>query len=367
MHVLVTADTVGGVWTYTRELVTGLAQRGNRVTLVSFGEIPAAAQTEWLTPLNTVDFYPTAFRLEWMQEVEDDLKASSDYLLRIIDDNKPDLLHFSQFAYGALPVDVPKVVVAHSDVLSWWVAVHGRESESNPWIGSYRQIVARGLAGAEVVVVPSRWMLQALGEHYGRTETRRLIYNGRNPGLFNAHTAKEDLILGVGRMWDAGKQLRLLSMIQAPWPVVVAGSDEHPDRAYAERKIAVNGQLSFRGALNESELRHLYTRASIFVGTSRYEPFGLAPLEAALSRCALVLNDIPTFREIWGESAYYFQTNDAGDLERVMARLCEDRQLRLTYANLAYRRALSMYTAHRMVDQYVQLYDALVPERMAAA
>ena len=31
MHALVTADTVGGVWTYTRELVTGLVQRGVRV------------------------------------------------------------------------------------------------------------------------------------------------------------------------------------------------------------------------------------------------------------------------------------------------------------------------------------------------
>ena len=75
----------------------------------------------------------------------------------------------------------------------------------------------------------------------------------------------------------------------------------------------MSGQLLFRGELNEAELRHLYTRASIFVGTSRYEPFGLSPLEAALSRCALLLNDIPSFREIWGESACYFQTNDAGD------------------------------------------------------
>ena len=168
MHVLVTADTVGGVWTYTRELVTGLAQRGIRVTLVSFGEIPAAKQTEWLNALGTVDFYPTAFRLEWMQDAEDDLKASSDYLLRIIDEKKPDLLHFSQYAYGALPVDVPKVVVGHSDVISWWVAVHGHEPESNSWIDGYRRIIARGLAGADVVVAPSRWMLQALEQHYGR-------------------------------------------------------------------------------------------------------------------------------------------------------------------------------------------------------
>ena len=45
MRALVTADTVGGVWTYTRELVTGLSQRGVDVTLVSFGEIPSATQS----------------------------------------------------------------------------------------------------------------------------------------------------------------------------------------------------------------------------------------------------------------------------------------------------------------------------------
>ncbi len=33
MHILVTADTLGGVWTYTRELVTGLVRHGERVTL----------------------------------------------------------------------------------------------------------------------------------------------------------------------------------------------------------------------------------------------------------------------------------------------------------------------------------------------
>jgi glycogen synthase len=367
MHVLVTADTVGGVWTYTRELVTGLTQRGIRVTLVSFGEIPGASQTEWLTALGPVDFYPTAFRLEWMQEAQEDLDASCDYLLRIINEQKPDLMHLSQYAYGALPVEVPKIVVAHSDVVSWCSAVHGPEAEQNEWIDSYRRVVTHGLRGADVVVAPSGWMLRALEENYRRGGTRRVIYNGRNPGLFNAHTTKEDLVVGVGRAWDEGKQLRLLSTIQSPWPVVVAGSDEHPDPAYPNQRFAVNGQLSFRGELNEGELRHLYTRASIFVGTSRYEPFGLSPLEAALSRCALVLNDIPSFREIWGESACYFHTNDAVDLERTLAKLCADRQLRLTYANLAYRRALSMYTAHRMVDQYVQLYDALVPEGMAAA
>src|SRR4051812_24093839 len=119
MHVLVTADAVGGVWTYTRELITGLVQRGFRITLVSFGEIPTVEQTEWLQPL-PVDFRPTAFRLEWMQDAEDDFHLSVEYLQAVIDEVRPDLLHLNQYGYGDIDCAVPRIVVAHSDVFSWW-------------------------------------------------------------------------------------------------------------------------------------------------------------------------------------------------------------------------------------------------------
>src|SRR6266404_2114398 len=133
MHILVTADTVGGVWQYTRELVLGFVARGERVTLVSFGEIPTAQQVEWMEGLTALDFRPTAFKLEWMQESEEDLLASAEYLKGIIEEVKPDLLHFSQYFYGSLECDLPRIVVAHSYVVSWWLAVHGTDPEDGPW------------------------------------------------------------------------------------------------------------------------------------------------------------------------------------------------------------------------------------------
>src|ERR1051325_11728883 len=202
MHVLVTADTLGGVWTYTRELVTGLARRGVRVTLVSFGEIPDAYQCAWMDGLRGVDFLPTAFRLEWMQEAEQDLERSSEFLSSVIHDCKPDLLHLSQFCYGALQVDIPRVVVAHSDVVSWWVAVHGEEPRETKWLRWYRDTVRRGLTGATTVVAPSKWMLDTIGVHYVEPRVATVVYNGRNPGLFNPHCTKDDLLVSVGRLWD---------------------------------------------------------------------------------------------------------------------------------------------------------------------
>ncbi len=71
------------MWTYARELVTGLSRRGVQVTLVSFGHMPEPRQLAWTEGLRNFDFRPTAFRLEWMQDSAEDIEASSEYLLNI--------------------------------------------------------------------------------------------------------------------------------------------------------------------------------------------------------------------------------------------------------------------------------------------
>jgi glycosyltransferase involved in cell wall biosynthesis len=122
-----------------------------------------------------------------------------------------------------------------------------------------------------------------------------------------------------------------------------------------------------RGELSEGEIRELLSRASIYIATSKYEPFGLAPLEAALSRCAIVANDIPALREIWGDAALYFQSDDTASLEAALTQLQGDHELRAMYGNRAYERARMHYTAARMVEEYMQLYKALAERRVWAA
>ena len=63
-------------------------------------------------------------------------------------------------------------MVAHSDVVSWWVAVHGQEPPENDWIRWYRELVQRGLDGATTVLAPSRWMLSQIERYYGQQARR---------------------------------------------------------------------------------------------------------------------------------------------------------------------------------------------------
>ena len=368
MHVLMTADTIGGVWTYTRELVTQLSRRGIRVTLVSFGEIPTSTQTEWLDGLSDVSLHPTAFRLEWMQDPQSDLEQSAAFLNDVIAETKPDVLHFNQFYYGSLDCDLPRIIVAHSDVVSWWVSVHGAEPPENEWIRTYRENVVRGLAGADIVVAPTEWMLEEARRHYGEPREKAVVYNGRDPRLFLPYEDKESLAISVGRLWDAGKQATLLLQSDLPLETILVGSEQSPTGAVASAQSA--GQfpkLKMKGPQTEAQLRQLLSRAAIYVATSRYEPFGLAPLEAALSRCALIANDIPSLREVWGDDALYFERNNPQSLLLTIQELASNSSRLGEYADRAFERARTKYNSEAMAEEYLKLYRSLVAVEVATA
>jgi glycogen synthase len=358
MHVLMTSDSVGGVWTYTQELVSGLVRQGTRVTLVSFGRIPAPGEMAWMQSLPNLDYRPTGYRLEWMRDSAADVKESSRYLEAVIGEVGPDILHLNQYCYGSLSCPIPRIVVAHSDVVSWWVAVHGGEPPASSWIEWYRETVTKGLRCADLVIAPTQWMLAAVRKYYAPPSSGLVIHNGRDPSRFNANRGKEQFVLSVGRQWDAGKQTQLVMECDHPIPICIVGSEHEPGKPQPEcqQLACANSTLEVCGVLSHHQLSELYARAAIYVATSRYEPFGLAPLEAALSRCALILNDIPVFHELWEDAAVYFQHNDRDDLARVLQLLSADVGSRHRYANRAYERAQDRFRAIRMVEQYADVY-----------
>jgi glycosyltransferase involved in cell wall biosynthesis len=356
---------MSGSWIYTRELVTGLVTRGIKVTLVSFGEIPLPDQTAWMDQLHGLEYRPTAFRLEWMGDAPQDLAESSAFLASVVEEIDPDLLHLHQFCHGDLPVDVPRVVMAHGDLISWSQAVQGCTPRNTRWLTWYRDTVMRGIAAADAIVAPSSWMLDTIRSTYGRARREIIIYPGRNPIFFNPYVSKDDSVLAVGRLIDAGKQVFLLTQHSHSSPICIVGSEHTapvsrlPIRA--DVKVATNQtNIAIRGAQTEAQLRALYSRAAVYAATARYEPLGLSSLDAAFSRCAIVANDIPSFREIWGDAALYFHTNDGGSLAAILRQLDSDRPLRQGYADRAFARARTRFTAKRMIDEYLDLYSNLV-------
>lgn len=352
MRVLMTADPLGGVWTYALELCAGLRPLGVRIALATLGAPLSEEQREEVRQLGNVELHESTFRLEWMREPWRDVEESGAWLRAIDARYRPDVVHLNGYSHGALEWSAPVIVVGHSCVLSWFEAVRGVEAPGE-W-SRYRQEVSRGLRGAQALVAPTRAALAALERHHGPLPRGRAILNGRRASLFRP-AAKEALVLSASRLWDEAKNAAVLERIapRLSWPIALAGEASGPDG-----QSLTTGGCKRLGRLPQNELAEWMGRASLFVLPARYEPFGLSALEAALSGCALVLGDIPSLREVWGEAAVYVRPDDPEQILDILEALVADGLRRRDLAARAVARAREL-TPARMAQAYHGLYREL--------
>ncbi|MCA1553224.1 MAG: glycosyltransferase family 4 protein, partial [Chloroflexi bacterium] len=195
-------------------------------------------------------------------------------------------------------------------------------------------------------------------EQYGALPSSRVIANGRDPKFFRT-LAKQDFVLTAGRVWDEAKNIYALDQVapHLPWRIYVAGEPKHP-----EGGVAPTTHLRALGHLSPHTLARWYGGAAIFALPARYEPFGLSALEAGLAGCALVLGDIPSLRDVWGDAALFVPPDDTEMLTKVLRQLIANPAQRKSLAQRARRRALA-YLPQRMGAGYLAAYSELLASR----
>jgi len=350
-----TADTVGGVWSYSVDLIREFAKSGIEVLLATMGGPLNAAQQAEISGCRNLKLEASNFKLEWMQEPWEEVQAAGQWLLALEREFEPDLIHLNGYAHGALPWLAPKIVVGHSCVLSWWQAVHGVDAPEE--YSTYRGTVQEGIRAADAVVAPSHAMMRSLREHYGPFDGKKtvVIPNGRVPGEYRARN-KENFILSAGRLWDEAKNVRAVCACstKVPWKICVAGETKHPDGQCAEFP-----DVKSLGYLTPASMKEVYARAAIYALPAKYEPFGLSILEAGLSGCALVLGDIPSLRENWDGAALFVAPDDGGEIETGLRRLIQNPNELERLGQLASARGRK-YRSEVSARKYLELYSDLL-------
>jgi glycogen synthase len=355
MKVLMTTDTVGGVLTHTIELIGGLGDRAD-VVVATMGSPLRKSQRSALLAAGAVAVHDGGYVLEWMSEPWADVAAAGEWLLDLAAQERPDVVHVNGYTHGALPWDVPCVVVGHSCVLSWWRAVHG--DAAPPAWDRYRAAVREGLRAADAVVAPTGHMLSELQDLYGGWPGQALVIpNGSASPVVGPAPPKAPFVLAAGRMWDEAKNLSGLDRAGAglTWPVLAAGPLNAPSQSVPPVRPRYVWPL---GELESSELSEWRQQAAVFAAPALYEPFGLAILEAAADRCALVLGDIPSLRELWDGAARFVDPHDHVALHFTLKELIGDPGQRDQLGRLAQRRA-ERYDAGAMSARYHELYASL--------
>lgn len=349
--VLMTADTVGGVWTYALDLARGLEPYEIQILLVTMGGLPDRQQRRQVRQLEHVTLKATPLKLEWMDDPWGDVQKAGDLLLELEAGHRPDVVHLNGYCHGAIGFKSPVLMVGHSCVYSWHHAVH-RRLPGTEW-QRYRRRVAEGLRAADLVTAPTRTMLRDLRRFYGNFNAAPPVFNGRD--FKPLQVKKEPFVFCAGRLWDEAKNIRCLQEAAqlVRWPIRVAGQSRHPNGGTIHFP-----NLETVGMLDTEAVRSHLSRASIFALPVKYEPFGLSALEAALCGCALVLGDLASLREVWQDAAVYVNPDDCGQTARQINRLIDEPARLEDYRRRAIHQA-QRYTLRRMSEGYMKLYHQL--------
>lgn len=353
-RLLITTDAVGGVWQYTLDLVSALRPLNWDCVIVTLGPRLRPALRDAAHGLATL--IETDLPLDWLAGGPDEVIACGSHMSELSRTLGVDVVQLNQPALAArAQFSCPVITVLHSCVASWWASVETAPMPSNfVW---QRDLVGQGLRESNRRICPSRALAAQAFSLYD--VVCDVVHNGREPNR-RPRRPPSPFALTAGRLWDRGKDIATFERAAARshLPFQAAGPIEGP----GGERISLEG-IEHLGSLEADALADILGGRPIFVSTARYEPFGLAVLEAAQAGCPLVLSDIPSFRELWNGDALFVAPGDPDGFARAVERLYVDAPLRARFGERAARRA-GRYTTQAMARRMASHYaDALAVGR----
>ena len=362
-HILMTADAVGGVWQYATDLAAALGASGHRVTLALVGPAPSPDQRARAQRIARVELVDTGQPLDWLSAGPQPVECAARALAALAGERAVDLIHCNMpTLVGAADWPAPVAAITHGCVATWWQAA--RAEPLLPAFHWHRRMMAQGLAAADAVVAPTAAYGAIVRRTYRLPTAPLVVLNGRAPS--RAPTPADPPLaaaLTVGRLWDPVKNALLLDRVAARLdaPFLAAGALVGP---HGERVALAH--LDVLGHIDAQPLGALLARRPVFVSAARFEPFGLAVLEAAQAGCALVLSDIAPFRELWDGAALFVPADDEEAYAAAIRRLLADPAARAAKGAAALDRALR-YTPAAAAMAMARVYDRLLAGRQEAA
>jgi glycosyltransferase involved in cell wall biosynthesis len=354
-RLLLVTDAVGGVWTYSLELARALLPLGVETVLGVTGPSPTDEQREAASGIQLVD---TGLPLEWLDTNAAQVVRAAEELAGVARSEKADVVQTSSAALlAAGSFDCPCVAVQHSCVATWWCAVRGTPLPAE--FGWRRDLVERGLRRASAIIAPTVAFADATARAYKLGRPVHAVHNGRSIRDVRA-LPQGDFVFTAARLWDEGKNIATLDSaarsIAASFQA--AGPIEGPNGA----SVSLFNLLPV-GNLSQTTMAGVLAARPVFASAALYEPFGLSVLEAAQAGCALILSDIPTYRELWDGAAVFVEPRDDRGFAAAANRLLADRAARNSLGDSA-REQARQYTAERMAHGMTEIYAGVLEPQL---
>jgi len=135
-------------------------------------------------------------------------------------------------------------------------------------------------------------------------------------GTVEPRKAHRQSLAAFSRLWAAGKDINLVIVGNEGWKSL-APSDRSAIQEITSTLRAhpeAGKRLLWVEDASDEHLEQIYSASTCLLASAEGEGFGLPLIEAARSGLPIIARDIPIFREVAGEHAYYFKGDMAEDI-----------------------------------------------------
>jgi len=184
------------------------------------------------------------------------------------------------------------------------------------------------------------------------------------------YNIKQPYLLYVGNAYPHKNLEWLIKLFQAWSPnhpeyqlVLVGGHDYFYQRL---RQLVIslwpeqaNKPVVLPGFVPDNDLAALYRSAALYIFPSRYEGFGLPPLEAMNYGCPVVSSDSSCLPEILGSAAVYFHDNQTNSAIQAIDNLLSDQNQRQVLIEAGFQQ-IKKYSWKTCAQQTLAVYQQIL-------
>jgi glycosyltransferase involved in cell wall biosynthesis len=297
-------------------------------------------------------------------------------LLKIINDQQPDLVHFTNFNFpvgykGKFVINIHDLTLLHFKNFRASVAsrIYYRFKDQ-----VMRNIVLRqGIRRAKAVIVPTNYVKEDVAKTF-RVRRNKIVVTYYGSVNQDFHTPRVNLeklginkpfLLYVGNAYPH-KNLermilafgRLITKYLLDYQLVIAGKKDsfHKNLEEAVKEAKLTDRVVFTGYVTDQELAGLYKNASLYVFPSLSEGFGLPPLEAMAHDLPVVSSSATCLPEVLGDAAEYFDPKSIGDMARAMLKVLSDKEFSAKLVKKG-QKQFKKYSWRKTAKQTLEVYN----------
>jgi len=235
-----------------------------------------------------------------------------------------------------------------------WAMAPEEQSFNSP--NDHRNLLSiiDALKQCDLVISASKYTQKVLLEEFQVASEQTYFYVDLDLDLTPPPKSSEKRIVQVSRMVPHKRFEISIDAVQSlKTPLTCIGMSKN-ELYFQKLQVRAKRNVTFLHNISRDRVIAELSKATVLVSPSIFEGWGLSPIEAIACGTPVILNDMPVFREVYGDAAIYHNPDDVNDLRQKLTMVLSDESLQKKIVDDC-RQIIAPFTPELFAERWMKL------------